>query len=72
VRRVRPSDRGGPAARQITDMALVDAVCLRGKSIKQALCALGWQGDGRNCRAALEALSGALDRMIGYRGQKSS
>lgn len=72
VRRVRPSDRGGPAARQITDMALVDAVCLKGKGLAQVLIFHGWSVKGVRRDALSAALSGALDRMIGYQGQKSS
>ncbi|WP_411838587.1 hypothetical protein [Paracoccus sp. ME4] len=72
VRRVRPSDRGGPAARQITDMALVDAVCLKGKGLAQVLVFHGWSVKGVHRDALSAALSGALDRMIGYRAAKSS
>ena len=73
LRRVRPSQRNrdlAPCERAphiFTRRDLVDAVCLKGKSIKQALVMFGWQGDGRNCKAALEALRSALDAMIGYR-----
>lgn len=78
LRRIRPSQRGrklqpGESAPNIfTKRDLVDAVCLRGKSIKQALAMFGWQDNGRNCKAALEALAGVLDEMIGYRAKKSS
>lgn len=74
LRRVRPSQRnrdlqpGERAPHIFTRRDLVDAVCLKGKSIKQALVLFGWQGDGRNCKAAIQALSGTLDAMIGYRG----
>lgn len=72
VRRVRPSDRGGPTARQISDMVLVDAVCLKGKSIKTVLTFHNWSTYSGNQKALSAALSAALDRMIGYRGRKSS
>ena len=74
LRRVRPSQRnrdlqpGERAPHIFTRRDLVDAVCLRGKSVKQALVLFGWQDNGRNSKAALEALSGALNAMIGYRG----
>lgn len=71
VRRIRPSRRGEAAPKIFTRRDLVDAVCLRGQSIKEALRAFGWQDNGRNCKAAVEALSAALDAMIGYGRQKS-
>lgn len=70
VRRIRPSARGGASARAITDRALIDAVCLRGDGIKAVLKAHGWSDRGEHKKALSEALCGALDRMIGYRGQK--
>lgn len=72
VRRVRPSDRGGAAARQITDMALVDAVCLKGKGLAQVLVFHGWSVKGAHRDALSAALCAALDRMIGYKAAKSS
>ena len=72
VRRIRPSQRGGAQRGVILDRVLVDMVCLMGYGIRAVLKAHGWQADGRNQKACREALSGALDRMIGYRGQKSS
>ncbi|QIR85021.1 hypothetical protein [Paracoccus sp. AK26] len=74
LRRVRPSQRhrhlqpGERAPHIFTRRDLVDAVCLKGKTIKQALVLFDWQDNGRNSKAALEALSGTLDAMIGYRG----
>lgn len=72
VRRVRPSDRGVAARGPISDRVLVDMVCLRGSGIADVLRGHGWQVDGRNRKALTEALSAALDRMIGYRMKKSS
>ena len=72
LRRVRPSQRkrdlmpGENAPHIFTRRDLVDAAWLKGKSIKQALVLFNWQDNGRNCKAAMEALSGALDDMIGY------
>lgn len=74
LRRVRPSQRnrdlqpGERAPHIFTRRDLVDAVCLKGKTIKQALVLFDWQDNGRNSKAALEALSRTLDAMIGYRG----
>ncbi|WP_304615853.1 hypothetical protein [Paracoccus sp. (in: a-proteobacteria)] len=67
VRRVRPSARGSQGACIITDRALVDAVCLHGKSIKAVLKAHGWSDYGGHQKALAEALSAALSRMVGYR-----
>lgn len=72
VRRVRPSARGDHQRGSITDRVLVDMVCLQGKSLADVLRFTGWQVDGRNRKAVADALSAALDRMIGYRGSKSS
>ncbi|SHL80287.1 hypothetical protein SAMN05444389_101427 [Paracoccus solventivorans] len=72
VRRIRPSTRGGPARRAILDRALVDMVCLGDRTLSEVLRGHGWQVDGRHRAALTEALSGALDRMIGYRGKKTS
>lgn len=74
LRRIRPSQRhrdlapGERAPEIFTRRDLVDAVCLKGLSIKQALKTFRWSDSGRNCRAAMEALSASLDAMIGYRG----
>ncbi|WP_347139448.1 hypothetical protein [Paracoccus sp. SSK6] len=74
LRRVRPSQRKRAlmpeerAPHIFTRRDLVDAVCLKGKTIKQTLIMFDWQDNGRNGKAALEALAGALDAMIGYRG----
>lgn len=73
LRRVRPSQRkrelkpGEAAPHIFTRRDLVDAVCLKGKTIKQTLALFGWTDSGRNCKAAIEALAEALDAMIGYR-----
>jgi hypothetical protein len=72
VRRIRPSDRGPRARGSILDRVLVDMVCLQGRSLPDVLKGHGWQEDGRNKKALREALCRALDRMIGYRVQKSS
>lgn len=72
VRRIRPSDRGANARGPILDRVLVDMVCLQGRGLADVLRGHRWQDDGRNKKALREALSGALDRMIGYRGEKSS
>lgn len=72
IRRIRPSTRGGPARRAILDRALVDMVCLGDRTLSEVLRGHGWQVDGRHRAALTEALSGALDRMIGYRGKKTS
>ncbi|MEE2860856.1 MAG: hypothetical protein VYB46_08600 [Pseudomonadota bacterium] len=76
MRRIRPSQRGrkltpGERAPNIfTKRDLVDAVCVKGLSIKQTLTLFSWQDNGRNAKAALQALSEALDAMNGTRGQK--
>lgn len=72
IRRIRPSTRGGPARRAILDRALVDMVCLGDRTLSEVLRAHGWQVDGRHRSALAEALSAALDRMIGYRAEKTS
>ena len=66
VRRIRPSKRGGSAARVITDRALVDGVCLEGQDLNGVLRAAGWSADGHHRKALRTALSAALDRMQGY------
>ena len=72
IRRIRPSARGGAARRAILDRALVDMVCLGDCTLSEVLRAHGWAKSTSNLDAAREALSGALDRMIGYRGEKTS
>ncbi len=72
IRRVRPSSRGGNDRKAFTQRQLVDAICLSGKSIRDVLGDFGWQQDGRNCKAAIEALAAALDTMIGYGRKKTS
>ena len=71
VRRIRPSDRGDDQRGPIMDRVMVDMVCLEGRTLDQVLKAHGWTPDGRTRKAVCEALCGALDRMIGYRGQKT-
>jgi hypothetical protein len=61
IRRIRPSQRG--ARTGIRDRALVDAVCLSGKTVSCVLEAHGWADKGDNRLAARRALCGALDRM---------
>lgn len=65
VRRVRPSTRGGLGRRNISDRALVDAVCLGGLTLTEALRDHGWGNRGGNIQAARRALCEALDRMCG-------
>ena len=78
LRRIRPSQRkrqlapGERAPETFTRRDLVDAVCVKGKSIKQVLSMFSWSDSGRNCKAAIAALSDALDAMSGSGGQKSS
>jgi hypothetical protein len=61
VRRVRPSRRGTKAG--IRDRALVDAVCLEGKSLSEVLDRHGWSDFGGNIDAVRASLRAALDRM---------
>ncbi len=68
VRRVRPSDRGVDQRGPILSRVLVDMVCIKGQTLDGVLLAHGWVRNGRTRKAALEALSAALDRMIGYAG----
>lgn len=72
VRRIRPSARGSISARTITDAGLVDAVCLKGKGLADVLMFHGWSVKGAHRDALTAALSGALDRMVGYGVRKSS
>ncbi|QEU08757.1 hypothetical protein [Paracoccus yeei] len=71
VRRIRPSARGADQRGPIHDRAMVDMVCLHGLTLDQVLLAHGWVKDGRTYKAITEALCAALDRMIGYRDEKS-
>lgn len=77
LRRIRPSQRkralapGEAAPIMFTRRDLIDAICVKGLSIKQVLKTFDWQDNGRNCKATLAALAEALDAMIGYRQQKS-
>lgn len=72
IRRIRPSTRGSPARRAILDRVLVDMVCLGDRTLSEVLRAHGWATKGPTRDAVREALSAALDRMIGYRGEKTS
>lgn len=67
IRRVRPSDRGDGARRNIADRALVDAVCLDDRDVSDVLRTHGWAVKGDTVKAATTALAAALDRMIGPR-----
>lgn len=74
LRRIRPSQRkralkpGERAPEMFTRRDLVDAVCVKDMAVGEALKLFRWQDNGRNRRAATEALAGALDAMIGYWG----
>lgn len=70
LRRIRPSARG--SRRSIPDRALVDMVCLGDATLSQVLRRHGWQVDGHHRKTLSVALGEALDRMIGYRGEKNS
>lgn len=72
VRRVRPGARGGAGRRNIPDRALVDMVCLGNRSPSDVLRAHGWAVKGDTRKAVAAALCGALDRMAGYRDEKTS
>lgn len=65
VRRRRPSARGdaGVAKRSIFDRALVDQVCLSGKSLTAVLKTHGWSDKGENILSLYAALTGALERL---------
>ncbi len=72
VRRIRPSKRGETQRGPIMDRVLVDMVCLKGRTLDEVLISHGWKKDGRTYKAIAEALSDALDRMIGYQVKKTS
>ena len=66
VQRVRPSKRGGTAARparNITDKRLVHMFCVEGETLSAILVAHGWSDRGEGKRALYRALCAALDRM---------
>lgn len=69
VRRVRPSLRGNRLS--IMDMTIIDMMCLGDAEPSQVLKRHGWQPDGHRRKAVVVALSVALDRMIGYRPEKT-
>ncbi len=69
LRRLRPSARGSRIS--IKDRALVDAVCLAGRSISEVLRAHGWADKGEYRAAARVALAAALDRMQGHRDARA-
>lgn len=58
--------RGRGARRDITDRALVDAVCLHGMDLTAVLRAHGWAPKGGQREVLRRALAAALDRMQGY------
>ncbi|AGT09699.1 hypothetical protein [Paracoccus aminophilus] len=71
VRRVRPSKRAVLAAGEdprckFSNLDIVERVCVDDFSIGEVLRHYRWQADGRNKKALLEALRGALVRMEGY------
>ncbi|MDK8874697.1 hypothetical protein [Paracoccus sp. SSJ] len=72
VRRIRPSKRGETQRGPIMDRVLVDMVCLKGRTLDEVLISHGWKKNARTYKAVTEALSAALDRMIGYRVKKTS
>lgn len=78
LRRIRPSQRkrdlapGERAPETFTARDLIDGVCVKGLTLKQVLVRFSWQDNGRNAKAALQALSETLDAMIGLRPRKSS
>ncbi len=66
VRRVRPSKRGGTAARparNITDKRLVHMFCVEGETLRAVLEAHGWSDYAGSKKALHRALCAALDRM---------
>lgn len=66
VRRIRPSARGGSGDRRnISDMALVDLVCVEDADLSDVLRRHGWSVKGDTVRAVGIALAAALERMIG-------
>lgn len=70
VRRIRPSRRGGTAARparNISDRDLVHLFCNDGKTLAGVLEARGWSVRGETRNALRAALCAALDRMSGVR-----
>lgn len=71
VRRVRPSARGADQRGPIFDRALVEMVCIHQKLLGEVLRRHGWSNWHEHREALRQALSGALDRMIGYRCEKS-
>ncbi len=68
VRRVRPSDRN--RRQLISDLQLVDMVCIEDRTLSEVLEACGWVGEGqrasgKHIKALRLALGAALDRMAG-------
>jgi hypothetical protein len=63
IRRIRPSARGTAPRGIISDLALVDAVCLEELTLSAVLTRFGWVSDGKNREALRAALGAALDRM---------
>lgn len=71
VRRIRPSARGEAHRGPIMDRVLVDMVCIKGSTLDDVLKSHGWAVKGAHRKAVAQALCAALDRMIGYRAEKS-
>jgi len=74
VRRVRPSQRN--RRKLISDRQLVDMVCLQDLTLSEVLDACGWVAPGQKAhgvhiKALRDALSSALDRMMGPRSHRA-
>jgi hypothetical protein len=63
VRRIRPSARGTAARGIITDLALLDAVCLEGLTVSAVLQRYGWACNSGNRRALYLALESSINAM---------
>jgi hypothetical protein len=67
LRKVRPSKRGdGRVCKMISDLDVVQMVCLHGLSLSEVLRKYDWAVSSRNLSALRVALRDALDRMQGY------
>lgn len=69
VQRMRPGVRGDRVT--IMDIRIVDMVCLGDADPSEVLRKHKWPLNGHHRKAVMVALGGALDRMIGYRGEKT-
>lgn len=69
VRRIRPSKRGSRVS--ISDLRLVDMVCLEDRALSDVLKAHGWSVYGDTSRAVAKALGLALGRMSGGYAQET-